>query len=296
MTKKELIERVDNLLDNRGLTKDVHVSVSKFRTEMAKSIFWYFDTDEEKEEVLSILEDESKLIDSSVLEKNFKGSFIDYLVPIELRNNKIFIDILKDLILIKGKGIGAGELVLPLLIKGYRYSNKSDGTYGKGLKSELKNITKKSDASLKLLPTKTTNKGLVDKLNKEIFNGERPGLIDKNFDKFISQVNNPKKQFGEYFERLYPTIDTTKLVENVVKSYKDRYEFNRIVGEFAIREYQKLDGWNNLTLINPDTLQVVNVSNTSDLSEFNFKYTPKFKRGGDSQAIPDGYVNINIKY
>ena len=289
MTKKEFEKRVDNLLNKRGLLEDRHVSVARFRKDFKVYAWYLFDTEEKQEELFSILENDNKLIDWKVLETNFQGNFMNYFIPIELRNNDLFLQLVKELILSNGKGVGVGELVLPLLIRGYEFSNESDGVYD-NKKSELKN----NGASIKPLKTGLTDKGLVDKLNQEIFNGERPGYRDKNFEKFIKEVTNPKKQFGEYFEKLYPTLDTTELTENVIKVYQDKEEFIRVVGEWAVQEYKKTDGWNNLTIIDPDTLQVVNIYDPSDLSSINVKFTPKFVRGKDTQAIADGYVNVKI--
>ena len=290
MTKLEFEKRVDSLLNKRGLLEDRHVSVARFRKDFKVYSWYLFDTDELREELLSILENDDKLIDWKILETNFQGNFMEYFIPIELRNNPLFIELVKQLILTNGKGVGVGELVLPLLIRGYEFSNESDGRYGDKT-SELKN----DGASVKPLKTGLTDKGLVDKLNQEIFNGERPGYRDKNFEKFIKEVTNPKKQFGEYFERLYPTLDTTELTDNVVKVYQDKEEFIKVVGEWAVKEYKKTDGWNNLLIINPKTLKVINIFDPNDLSGVNLKFTPKFVRGKDTQAIADGYVNLNIR-
>lgn len=290
MTKLDFEKRVDNLLNKRGLLEDRHVSVARFRKDFKVYSWYLFDTEEKQEELFSILENDNKLIDWKVLETNFQGNFMEYFIPIELRNNDLFLQLVKELILSNGKGVGVGELVLPLLIRGYEFSNESDGKYGGYRTSELKN----NGASIKPLKTGLTDKGLVDKLNQEIFNGERPGYRDKNFEKFIKEVTNPQKQFGEYFEKLYPTLDTSELTENVVKVYQDKEEFIRVVGEWAVKEYKKTDGWNNLTIIDPETLQVVNIHDPSDLSGINVKFTPKFVRGKDTQAIADGYVNVKI--
>jgi len=290
MNKNDFKNRVSNLLNKRGLLEERHVSVARFRKDFEVYCWYLFDTDEKKEELFSILENDNKLIDWKVLETNFQGNFRDYFIPIELRNNPLFLELIQELIRSNGKGVGVGELVLPLLIRGYEFSNESDGVY-ENKKSELKN----DGASVKPLKTGLTDKGLVDKLNKEYFGGFKPGArVKKDFENFLNQVTNPQKQFGEYFEKLYPTLDTTQLTENVVNVYQDKEAFIRVVGEWAVQEYKKTDGWNNLTIINPETLQVINIHNPYDLNEIDVKFTPKFVRGKDTQAIADGYVNINI--
>jgi hypothetical protein len=290
MNKNDFKNRVSNLLNKRGLLEERHVSVARFRKDFEVYCWYLFDTDEKKEELFSILENDNKLIDWKVLETNFQGNFRDYFIPIELRNNPLFLELIQELIRSNGKGVGVGELVLPLLIRGYEFSNESDGVY-ENKKSELKN----DGASVKPLKTGLTDKGLVDKLNKEYFGGFKPGArVKKDFENFLNQVTNPQKQFSEYFEKLYPTLDTTQLTENVVNVYQDKEAFIRVVGEWAVQEYKKTDGWNNLTIINPETLQVINIHNPYDLNGIDVKFTPKFVRGKDTQAIADGYVNINI--
>ena len=290
MTKLDFEKRVDNLLNKRGLLEERNVSVARFRKDFKVYAWYLFDTKEKQEELFSILENDDKLIDWKVLETNFQGNFRSYFIPSELRNNELFLELISELIRSNGKGVGVGELVLPLLIRGYEFSNESDGVY-EGKKSELKN----NGASLKPLKTGLTDKGLVDKLNKEYFGGFKPGArTEKDFQNFLNEVVNPQKQFGEYFEKLYPTLDTSELTENVVKVYKDKEEFIRVVGEWAVNEYKKTDGWNNLTIIDPETLEVVNIYDPSDLSGINVKFTPKFVRGKDTQAIADGYVNVKI--
>lgn len=290
MTKLDFEKRVDNLLNKRGLLEERNVSVARFRKDFKVYAWYLFDTEKKQEELFSILENDDKLIDWKVLETNFQGNFRSYFIPSELRNNELFLELISELIRSNGKGVGVGELVLPLLIRGYEFSNESDGVY-EGKKSELKN----NGASLKPLKTGLTDKGLVDKLNKEYFGGFKPGArTEKDFQNFLNEVVNPQKQFGEYFEKLYPTLDTSELTENVVKVYKDKEEFIRVVGEWAVNEYKKTDGWNNLTIIDPETLEVVNIYDPSDLSGINVKFTPKFVRGKDTQAIADGYVNVKI--
>lgn len=291
MTKKEFENRADNLLDKRGLFGKKHAAVSRFREDFKVYSWWFFDTDELQEELFSILENDEKLIECEILETNFQGKFTDYFIPNDFKGNKLFIKLIERLILSNGKGVGIGELLFPLLIKGYQFSNESDGTYGDGKKSELKN----NGASLKPLPTGLTDKGLVDKLNKKYFNGKKPGArLESHFKKFLKEVVKPQDQFNGYFTELYPTLDVTKLVEDSSKVYDDKEAFIKVCGEFAIREYKKTDGWNNLTMINPKTLQVVNIFDPSNLNGLSLKFTPKFVRGKDTQAIPDGYVNLNI--
>ena len=70
--------------------------------------------------------------------------------------------------------------------------------------------------------------------------------------------------------------------------------FNNVVGKFALKNYQRVDGWNNILYIDDEKMTVVNIADVEDIDGLGLKFTPKFKRGGDTQAIADGYVNVRI--
>ena len=76
--------------------------------------------------------------------------------------------------------------------------------------------------------------------------------------------------------------------------YDDPEAFNTAVGEFALAQYQSVDDWNNIIYIDHKKLEIVNIADTSDVSKLGLKFTPKFVRKGDTQAIADGYVNVRI--
>jgi hypothetical protein len=211
-------------------------------------------------------------------------------VPEKLKNDDIFPHLFQVLLGNKGKGIGKGELILPLIFSGYKFSNKNDGRYGINKKSEVKD----DGASLKPIETGVTDKGLVDKLNDKYFEGHAPGYKDtKKFSEHVKSVKNPQV-YSDYFHELYPGCDVTQLVENVKKDYKDPIKFNTAVGKFALKQYKKVDKWDNIMYIKEKTMQIVNIANPSDIDSLNLKFIPKFKRGGDTQAVADGYVNVKI--
>lgn len=289
MYSKSLEKRIETLLINRGIKG--HVAADRFRHDFKVNLC-YFDaiTDGDAETTLSLLEDESNLTSTDILSTNFRMSLWD-LVPEKLKNDVIFSRLFQVLLGNKGKGIGKGELILPLIFSGYQFSVDNDGRYNDGNnKSELKD----DGASLKVIKTGVTDKGLVDKLNDKYFKGHAPGYKDtKKFSKHVESVENPEVYF-DYFSELYPDCDITQLVEDVKKNYKDSKKFNTAVGKFALKQYKKVDKWDNIMYIKEETMQIVNIANPSDIDGLNLKFTPKFKRGGDTQAIADGYVNVKI--
>jgi len=288
MYSKQLEEKIDSLLIGRGIRG--HVAADRFRQDF-KAYLCYFDvvTDGDAENTLSLLEDESNLTSTDILGTNFRKSLWD-LVPEKLKEDIIFPLLFEVLLSNKGKGIGKGELILPLIFSDYQFSVNNDGRYGVSKKSELKD----DGASLKPIKTGVTDKGLVDKLNDKYFRGHAPGYKDaKKFSEHVKSVEKPEVYF-DYFSELYPGCDVTQLVEDVKKDYKDPIKFNTAVGKFALKRYKEVDKWDNIMYIKDKTMEVVNISDPSNIDSLNLKFTPKFKRGGDTQAIADGYVNVKI--
>ena len=153
---------------------------------------------------------------------------------------------------------------------------------------------KDDGASLKPIKTGVTDKGLVDKLNDKYFEGHAPGYVDtKKFSEHVKTVEKPEVYF-DYFSELYPGCDITQLVGDVKKNYKDPVKFNTAVGKFALKQYKEVDKWDNIMYIKDKTMEIVNIADPSNIDSLNLKFTPKFKRGGDTQAIADGYVNVKI--
>lgn len=262
-------------------------------------------------EMINILMDDSNLSDVSILNKNFiYGNVSDLLKPI-LKDNLIFRSLLPHIIISNDKGVGEGELLFPLIFKHYNFSNKSDGEfYSGGDKSKVEKVevkktsrvkgTSPQAASLKVIKTGDTDKGLADKLNKRYFNGAPPGMIRKNLvQKHIESIDDPNV-YRKYFEELYPTACPDlreKMIKNVIENYRDPIKVNQILGQFALESYQKLEGWNNIIILekNDKGYRISNINDVTDLDFLeNFEFSPKLSRGRDSQAIADGYVNIQI--
>lgn len=289
---KDLLSRVDELLQNRGIVG--HRAADRFVSDF-KAYIVYFDAlgYGSAETTITLLEDDRNLTDSAILNKNFRCKLDDLISP-ALRNDALFMAVFNIVIDNNGKGVGAGELALPLILSNYRFSNVSDGEFsynGKTRKVEIK----KNGASLKPVKTGLTPKGLVDQLNKEFFEGTVPGKkSEKLFLQHYRAVKDPTK-YEQYFASLYVGCDTTELTEEVVNgAYKDPVKFNNAVGKFALKEYKKVDGFNNIMYIDADKRVVVNISDVDDTSGLDLKFSPVMRRGKDTQAIADGYVNVNI--
>jgi hypothetical protein len=284
----DIEQRVTDLLERRGIAG--HTAADRFVSDF-KAYLVYFSAIGvgSADTTLGLLEDDSNLTDSKILKTNFKKRLGDLISP-ALRADQIFPRLFKILLDNKGKGVGAGELALPLILKGYKFSNDSDGVLDSGAKVEIK----KNGASLKPIKTGVTEKGLVDKLNDRFFKGTIPGKkSDKLFKKHLETVKDPAV-YGSYFTELYPGCDVTALTEEVVSNYRDPQKFNTAVGRFALKQYQKVDGWQNIIFIDGEKQLVVNIADPDKIDGLNLTFSPVLARRKDTQAIADGYVNVSF--
>ncbi len=282
----QLEQRADVLLQSRGILG--HVAAERFVKDF-KAYLIYFDATGvgSANTTMSLLEDSSNLTDSNILNTNFRKPITD-LISDKLKSDLIFMKLFLILLDNNGKGVGAGELALPLILAGYTFSNDCDGMFD-GKKVEVK----KSGASLKAVKTGVTKDGLVDELNKKYWKGTVPGRRNKKlFQEHVNAVKNPD-DYANYFNELYVGCDTTILSEAVKSCYKDLEKFNNAVGGFVMGEYQRIEGWNNIFIINSETGIVVNIADTTNLDGLGLKFSPKLTRANDNQAIADGYVNVS---
>lgn len=247
-------------------------------------------------EMLDILIDDSQLVGGEVFNTNFVLKF-EEIYPTKLKDNRAWQHLMKSLIEFKGKGLGVGEMYLALVISGWtfeRTDGKGDGKVAGGSR-ELKN----NGASLKPLASKDAPpKKIQDHLNKTIFEGHRAGPITKFNDhlNWIKTKPNPEEIYLSYFTQLYPGRDVSEMCKKLA-NVKDGKEFNNIIGREVLRWYRDVDQWNSLVVIDQKNMSIANIADTSDeglKTFYNIKFEWKSERSGDTQAIPDGYVNITI--
>ena len=284
----DLEKRIDKLLTNRGIVG--HTAADRFISDF-KAYLCYYDmtTEGDANTTLELLEDDANLVSSDLLNTNFSTTFED-LLPSALHNDPIFPKLFRKLIDNKGKGVGVGELALPLIIAGYSFSNDSDGVLDCGAKVEIK----KKGASLKPVKGGLTKKGIVDELNKKYFNGTVPGMkIKSKFNKHLNEVKDPSV-YADYFAELYVGCDTSELAKEVEDVYTDKIAFCTAVGKFALKNYKRVDGWNNIMFVDDEKMRLLNIADVDNVDDLGLRFHPVLRRGGDTQAIADGYVNVDF--
>lgn len=241
-------------------------------------------------EMLDVLSDDTKLVSGAQFNTNFHKKF-DELYPEALKNNKSWQRLMPSLIEFKGKGLGVGELYLALVIDGWtfeRTDGKGDGKVAGGIR-ELKN----NGASLKPLAEAIR---VQDQLNKTLFEGNRAGPVTKFADHrtWIERKGNAEAIYLSYFSQLYPGRDVKSMCKELA-STTDGQKFNDIIGKKVLSWYKDVDKWNSLIIIDQKKMMIGNIADVNNLSIFkDLRFSWKSERGGDTQAITDGYVNISI--
>jgi len=284
MTVQTIRNKVNALCDSKGIKSE------KVRQDIvAYLVLFGLEYGADPLNTLALLEDDTNLTPIEVIASNFRKPLKE-LISDKLNADPIFPHLFERIIYMVDRSIGVGEVALPFILANYSFSyTGGDGrhTYGG---AEIK----KDNSSLKCIESNKTNKGLVDILNKKYFSGTAPGMLNKKkFQAHVDSVTDPSV-YAEYFTELYPGVDTTQLAQDVAECYSDMLAVNNVFGRYALKRYQAIDGWFNLFYIIPETMEVVNISDPSDIDELGLVFHPKFKRGGCTQALADGYVDVKF--
>lgn len=295
MKLEDFEKRSLTLLTSRGILPAKHDAADRFAGDFVAYGWYYHCKFGTGKEMLDLLEDDNNLNPGDCFNVNFKGNLRDLVVK-SLMDNTTFANLLNVLVNNKAKGIGVGELILPLLIAHWRYNNESDGLF-RGEKKEIK----MNGASLKPVPTGATKKGLIDQLNKEYFKKIKPGQ-KKTHAKHVAYIQSldEDKQlevYTKYFAKLYPGNDTKDMAKQLLENITDLSNYNNILGKHVMKWYRVIDGWTSIVIIDPKTLDMINVADIDDINlpgNVELVFRPVMSRGKDTQAVPDGYVNVSI--
>jgi hypothetical protein len=295
MKLQDFEKRSIALLTSRGILPAKHDAAERFAGDFIAYGWLYHSKFGTGNEMLDLLEDDNNLNTGDCFNVNFSSNLKDLVVE-KLIKNTTFAELLNVLVNNKAKGVGVGELILPLLIAHWRFSNESDGLY-RNEKKEIKN----NGASLKPVETSATEKGLIDQLNARYFNGIKPGLkkLHNDHARYIKSLPKEKQLevYQSYFSELYPGNNTNPMAEKLLENIDDLDAYNTILGKNVMKWYQSVDGWTSIIIIDPDTFEMVNIADIDSVNTENdvqLTFRPVMSRGSDTQAVPDGYVNVSI--
>jgi hypothetical protein len=246
-------------------------------------------------ELIDILLDDDNLLCLEILKNNCIINFKDFSKKIRA-NEIIFKPMFISLAKVIQKGTGVGELLMPLLFKNYHFTCKRDENDGISENGEMRFEIKKAGGQFacKLVLNKNNNID-IDSLNKTYFDGK---CLSKQKDFLKLWPNIDFDDLQKYFENIWPSKDKNdikELVESLknVKSYQD---FAETFGLWGLKEYKKVDRFTNMTIVEPDIFEIFNIFDFNDIKFLsNLSFTPVLSRGGDTNAIPDGYLKITKK-
>jgi hypothetical protein len=289
---KKFEEKVAELLTKRKMMPSKKVGLKAFCDYFLAFAWLAHCREGDGFEMLEILFDDANLVSGEQFNKNFVLKF-EKLYPAKLKTNKAWQRLLPHLVKFKGKGVGVGELYLAIVIQNWsfeRTKGKGDGKVAGGIR-ELK----KNGASLKPL---SKSLRVQDELTRVIFEGHRPGPITKfnKFQEWIDTKTNAEEIYVNYFSQLYPGRNINKMCKDLVKAKTGR-EFYDTIGREVLRWYKSVDNWDSLVVIDEKNMVIANIADPSDEGLkifYNIKFDWKTERGGDTQALSDGYVNITI--
>jgi hypothetical protein len=300
------IKKYEELINKRFTQTKKNVAQKAFKTLLLDALWISHCTYFDGLELLDILIDDDNLVEATQLSQNFVGN-ITTLLTDKINNNQSFQNSFPKLLGFSSKGIGNGELLLPLLIRGWKKEDSNDGVLN-GKVVEIKNF---DGGSMKPVKSGMTSKGHIDELNARLFggsfnaknkivkNGHPPFHSEKEHKEHLVVLNNIEDKKGTYLEYFSQILAKDKsevndLVDDLLLNIIDMAKCKRIYGEYVLKEYKEIDGFDIIMLINPEDGYMVSIADFDNVPT-NVEFTAKMIRGKDTQATPDGYVNIKVK-
>ena len=301
MRESELSARVDRLYSTRGWDKSRRMLI--YKAPFFQQVMTARTSLRSKIELLYMLTRNTVAIPSSVFNKNFKAT-LDDITPSKIVSNPTYQQIKNTIFFantFRGKGIGPGEFALALLGKNGLIVDDRGDVDIEGFGIEIKHG---AGGSIKTgSPTKFR---AADKLRD--FIGKQVGrqLDSKNkikwdaeneFTQRYNALDTGKKQqiTKQYIEGLYPEIAEdirNTLIKNLMQdagTMRVRDHF----GKALLASYKQQDDFNTILFIKEDGTisNIADVNETEGLVDFALA---GLNRDGDTQALPDGYINGKV--
>ena len=302
MNIKEWKNKVDELFIEVGIHPEHTLTTGKTKYAVLVEFYekflengWFWEsTHEDGIDVINYLMDRDNL--PTIPTENFRGQVDDLIDGME--NNLWLKEMKRRLINTRVKGKGVGELFLTLIFKGGVFDPDKDlCIFGEDW--EVKNGQTggciKGNAEEKLR--------IIDKLVKKYFNGLNPYRLSKPnqviYEEFSewSETIDLKERVTGFMNDLYKNTDQSVVdsrIEIFMNTYQNRHKLNQMLGIDLGVSYQKIDGFKGLIVINPLTEEVVILKDFSDVEFINdsLKFTVQGRRGGDTNAVGDGYGKV----
>tara|TARA_B100000287_G_scaffold429875_1_gene484019 strand:- start:9 stop:920 length:912 start_codon:yes stop_codon:yes gene_type:complete len=294
--KQRWIEEVDGLLEARNLHPKNHKVdiIETFYTTFLKDGYWEHLDYGDGFDMINILKNENNL--PTIPNGNVRTNIYD-IVP-ALKNNQTFRAIARRLTNVKMKGVGVGEILLHLLYKNSNFSFahdfEVDGKYG-----ELKKFEGGCLKSTVVANFRATDNASDKYLGgRDFFNKNKKSLQDNL--QYLSENNVDVKG---YFNEVYPMLNgqIDKWVDMFNANVNDPKKLNYLIGKEIYKLYQDIDKFDFFVLVKPTkNLDVIIINDIEDENFVldNVSFRVMGRRGGDTNAVGDGYAKIagvNVK-
>jgi len=237
-------------------------------------------------ELLSFMRFLSKPIKAPCLNSNFRtDSFFETNFP-SIYSNRVFRHFSETMYNMKQKNYGAGEALLAMFYDDIEQAGKI-GDFVLGKKHlEVKSVV--SSASLKAHGNSSFRPS--NEAFKRLYGAKQNGLHQF--------WNGSLDTFKEFCKILYPQF-SEELVEEI-HSLNDDTKCRQHLGLHVLNEYKKIDKFDNLIVVKPSgngDISFLNIAdfNSGDFIKDNIRFTPVLYRGRGTQALGDGYVDIQLK-
>lgn len=278
-----------------------------------------------KLELIETLADSNNLIPPSVFEKNWSKPLSD-LLSTRLTSNDAFIEVVESVASsVAGSKDGKAEYLMTLLTtnsgieptKGGRGDisvRQDESVCYLELKARSGSLSPKTKArraddlrtkyfrKLKQLVPSLSNSRQLDhggykKQGRAIINQLTFSDNQHDFVKGL-QCLAPSEALDfiqSYLTELYPNQDVECMASELYSCIGDEKKVGECFFKYVAQWYRQNEGFNSLVLFDPTTMRLTNIIDFAQLSQCRQYFSIRvagLKRGSDTQAVDDGFVNI----
>ena len=204
-----------------------------------------------------------------------------------MKDNKTFLALFPKLINVRTKGKGVGELFLTLVLRNGRFDSSTDLLLGND-SWEVKNG--KTGGCIK--GNENPQWRIVDDLVKKYFHGINPFRTSGTVGRI--QIWNPDI-VRNFFRELYPNLSEEQVdlrTDTFLDCEGNPHLLNQSIGLHLVKSYQEIDDWKGLILIDSEDVIFLSDLEDREFIDKNIKLVVQGKRGGDTNAVGDGYGKI----
>ena len=282
----KFVSDIDNLFYSKNLHPSDHGKskiVEVFYDTFRKNAWWYHSTHGDGFDMLSVLSASDYGIDFDMNTNSVTRA--SKLVP-ALEKNATWNSMTLSLVRTTMKGVGPGEMFFTFVHPKAVFDSAKDLVID-GKELECKKFTGgciKGNADSQFR--------IADNLCKKYDLRDKPRQKAQAYYMNISKLSESYR--SQYWKELYPNMSEVN-IEKLTNIGATTAKPSQVHGTIVMSEYRKIDNFDSLLLVgeenNPKIIHLTDFED-SDFIQDNIKFLPKFWRGGDTNAVGDGYVVI----